>query len=56
MSDYAAPLLDMRFALHDLAGLDRIAELPGCEDATPELVDAILDEAARLSAGVLAPL
>ncbi|MBL8483606.1 MAG: acyl-CoA dehydrogenase [Rhodocyclaceae bacterium] len=46
----------MRFALHDLAGLDRIAELPGCEDATPELVDAILDEAARLSAGVLAPL
>ncbi|MBL8472586.1 MAG: acyl-CoA dehydrogenase [Rhodocyclaceae bacterium] len=56
MSDYIAPLQDIRFALNELAGLARIAELPGCEEATPEMVDAILDEAAKISAGVLAPI
>ncbi len=35
MSDYQAPVKDMRFALNQLAGLDRIAALPGFEDATP---------------------
>jgi alkylation response protein AidB-like acyl-CoA dehydrogenase len=53
---YAAPLRDMRFVLKDLVGLDRIAALPGCDQVTPELVDAILDEAARFAADVLAPL
>jgi alkylation response protein AidB-like acyl-CoA dehydrogenase len=56
MNEYAAPLRDMRFILNHLAGLDEIAALPGCEEATPDLVDAILDEAGKFSAGVLAPL
>jgi alkylation response protein AidB-like acyl-CoA dehydrogenase len=53
---YAAPLDDMRFVLSYLAGLPEIATFPGFEEADPELVDAILTEAARFAAEVLAPL
>jgi alkylation response protein AidB-like acyl-CoA dehydrogenase len=53
---YAAPLQDMQFVLKELAGLERIAALPGCEEATPDVVDAILDEAGKFAAGVLEPL
>ncbi len=53
---YNAPLRDMRFVLTELIGLDRIAALPGCEGVEPELVDAVLDEAARFARDVLAPL
>ncbi len=56
MSDYTAPLADMRFALTEIAGLDEIARLPGCEQATPDLVDAVLEEAGKLAGGVIAPL
>lgn len=53
---YAAPLDDMRFVLNHLAGLPEIVTFPGFEEAEPELVDAILTEAARFAAEVLAPL
>ena len=43
MSAYVAPLKDMRFVLQELAGLDAVAKLPGCEEAVPETVDAILE-------------
>ena len=56
MTSYAAPLADMRFVIHELAGLDAVAALPGCADATPDLVDAILEEAAKFGGEVLAPL
>jgi alkylation response protein AidB-like acyl-CoA dehydrogenase len=56
MSAYAAPLKDMRFVLNELAGLSEVARLPGCEEATPDTVDAILEEAARFASGVLDPL
>ncbi len=56
MSSYAAPLKDMRFVMNELAGLGELAKLPGFEDATPDTVDAILDEAARFASGVLDPL
>jgi 3-(methylthio)propanoyl-CoA dehydrogenase len=56
MSEYAAPLRDMQFVLSALAGLDEITSLPGCEEATPDLVGAVLDEAGKFAAGVLAPL
>ncbi|MEP6998795.1 MAG: acyl-CoA dehydrogenase N-terminal domain-containing protein, partial [Betaproteobacteria bacterium] len=46
MSAYHAPLKEMRFVLHELAGLDEIGRLPGFEEATPDTVDAILEEAA----------
>jgi 3-(methylthio)propanoyl-CoA dehydrogenase len=56
MSTYTAPLKDMRFVLNELAGLAEVAKLPGYEEATPDTVDAILDEAARFASGVLDPL
>jgi alkylation response protein AidB-like acyl-CoA dehydrogenase len=56
MSDYIAPLRDMQFVLHELAGLDEIAALPGFGDATPDLVEQVLNESARFSGEVLAPL
>jgi len=56
MSAYAAPLKDMRFVLNELAGLAQVAKLPGYGEATPDTVDAILEEAARFAAEVLDPL
>ena len=56
MTDYAAPIADMRFQLAEIAGLGEIATLPGCEHATPDVVDAVLEEAGKLAGGVLAPL
>jgi alkylation response protein AidB-like acyl-CoA dehydrogenase len=56
MTDYTAPVRDMRFILTHLAGLDQIAGLPGHSEATPELVDAILDEAAKFARDELGPL
>ncbi len=56
MTAYAAPLTDMRFVIGELAGLAEIAALPGLGDTSPELVDAILDEAGKFGAEVLAPL
>jgi alkylation response protein AidB-like acyl-CoA dehydrogenase len=56
MTDYVAPLPEMRFVLEETAGLDAIAKLPGFEDATPELVEQVLTEAGKFAAEVLAPL
>ncbi|MDP2810612.1 MAG: acyl-CoA dehydrogenase N-terminal domain-containing protein, partial [Rhodocyclaceae bacterium] len=44
MSTYTAPLKDMQFVLTELAGIDKVAALPGCEEATADVVAAILDE------------
>ena len=56
MTVYQAPLDDMRFVLNELADLDGVSKLPGLGDATPDVVDAILEEAGKLAAEVLAPL
>ena len=56
MTGYTAPVDDMRFVLRHLAGLDELARLPGYGEATPDLVDAILEEAGKLAGEVLAPL
>ena len=56
MSTYTAPLKDMRFVLNELAGLSEVAKLPGFGEATPDTVDAILEEAARFASEVLDPL
>jgi 3-(methylthio)propanoyl-CoA dehydrogenase len=56
MSTYAAPIRDMRFVVKELVGIDDIAQLPGCEEVTPDLVDAVLEEAGKFAAGVLDPL
>jgi 3-(methylthio)propanoyl-CoA dehydrogenase len=56
VTDYIAPLADMRFALQEIAGIAEIAALPGCEQASEDLVDAVLEEAGKLAGDVLAPL
>jgi alkylation response protein AidB-like acyl-CoA dehydrogenase len=56
MSVYTAPLKDMRFVIEELAELNQVARLPGCEDATSDTVAAVLDAAAEFASGVLDPL
>jgi alkylation response protein AidB-like acyl-CoA dehydrogenase len=56
MSQYHAPLKEIRFVLHELAGLEQVATLPGFEDATPDTVAAILEEASKFATEVLDPL
>ncbi|MBM3488487.1 MAG: acyl-CoA dehydrogenase [Alphaproteobacteria bacterium] len=56
MSAFVPPVRDMRFAIEEIAGLSDVAAIPGHEDATPDLVGAILDEAGKFAAEVFAPL
>jgi alkylation response protein AidB-like acyl-CoA dehydrogenase len=56
MATYTAPLRDMRFCLHELHDSSALSQLPGLEQATPDLVDAVLEGAAKLSQEVLFPL
>jgi alkylation response protein AidB-like acyl-CoA dehydrogenase len=56
MSTYHAPLPDMLFVMNELAGLEQVSKLPGFEDAAPDTVTAILDEAAKFATNVLDPL
>src|SRR5918912_185608 len=56
VTSYTAPLADMRFALEEIVGLEDLARLPGCENAAPDVVAAVLEEAGKLAGEVLAPL
>jgi alkylation response protein AidB-like acyl-CoA dehydrogenase len=56
MSTYKAPLADMRFVLFDVLGAQDLFARLGFTDATPDIVDAVLEEAARFNETVLAPL
>ena len=56
MPTYKAPLEDIRFVLHDLLDVGQLASLPGYEEATPDLVDAVLEEAAKVAENELFPL
>jgi alkylation response protein AidB-like acyl-CoA dehydrogenase len=55
MTIYNAPIDDMKFLLNNVLDIESIAKLPGYEEATPDMVDAILDEATRFYGEVLAP-
>lgn len=56
MSGFLAPIRDMMFVLRDLAGLDDVSRLPGCEEATTDVVEAILEESGKFAGEILAPL
>src|ERR1700742_468791 len=57
MPQYKAPLRDIRFVLYDLLEIDKhYAKIPGATDLGAEVVDAMLDEAAKLVETVIAPL
>jgi alkylation response protein AidB-like acyl-CoA dehydrogenase len=53
---YQAPIKDMLFVLNELAGLQQVSQLPGCEDATVDTVEAVLEENAKFCGEVVAPL
>ena len=56
MSEYIAPLKDISFVLKHVVGLAEIGKLPGCEEVSDDLADAIFDEAGKFSANVLSPI
>ncbi|HSP48881.1 MAG TPA: acyl-CoA dehydrogenase C-terminal domain-containing protein [Pseudolabrys sp.] len=56
MPTYKAPVDDTLFLLNDVFHFDRYGNLPGFGDATPDVVEAVLREAAKFSEEVLTPL
>ncbi|MBN7797876.1 acyl-CoA dehydrogenase C-terminal domain-containing protein [Parahaliea mediterranea] len=57
MPEYKAPLRDMQFVMHELLESEKLYQtLPGYEDATADLMNAIVDEGAKFAENVLSPL
>jgi alkylation response protein AidB-like acyl-CoA dehydrogenase len=56
MREYQAPLADMKFVLRELVDFELLAQLPGFGEATLDLAEAVLDEAAKFANSVLSPL
>jgi len=56
MTDFSFPYKDAAFVIDELIGFDRLCEEGGLQDVNAELVSAILEEASRLAAEVIAPL
>jgi butyryl-CoA dehydrogenase len=56
MPSYQAPLRDMRFVFYELFDGAALSALPGFEDFTPDLIDPVLEEAAKICQDVLHPL
>ena len=56
MAVYKGPVKDITFVLNEVLDVASLAKLPGYEDATPDTIQAILEEAAKLCENVLFPL
>jgi acyl-CoA dehydrogenase len=56
MPTYKAPVADVQFLLNDVFHMERYGNMPGFADASPDVVAAILEEAAKFSEEVLTPL
>ncbi len=56
MPQYTPPVRDTRFVLEQVVGLDRYSNLPGFDTASPDVVDAVLEEGGKFVAEVLFPL
>jgi len=56
MAMYKAPLRDMQFVMYELMNADKLPDMTGFEEATRDLVEPILEEAAKVTEEVLFPL
>ena len=56
MTTYRAPQRDMRFVLHELLEVEKRSQLPGYEDASADVIDAVIEEGAKFCENVLFPI
>ena len=56
MTTYHAPQRDMRFVLHELLEVEQLSRLPGYEEATADVIDAVIEEGAKFCENVLFPI
>ena len=56
MTEYAAPLKDMKFVLNDVLQISKYSNLPGFSDASEDIIEAILEEGGKLASNVLHPI